>query len=91
MKSLIITKKHDSTYGIDTTILPVNLRNYVNRSYKYLHIIKQNIGYQEEEIWRQLQSQLNCLGLKIKKRMILKVTFYPFRFWKCKRGFTLRR
>jgi hypothetical protein len=26
---LIITKKHDSTYGIDTTILPVNIRNYL--------------------------------------------------------------
>jgi len=29
MKSLIIAKKNDSTYGIDTTILLVHLRNYV--------------------------------------------------------------
>ena len=40
----------------------------------------------EEEIWGQLQSQLDCLGLKIKKGMIQRCYFYPFRFWTCKSG-----
>jgi hypothetical protein len=40
----------------------------------------------DEEIWEQLQSQFNCLGLEVKKENNLEHYFYPFRFWGCKRG-----
>ena len=36
---------------------------------------KINDNCKENKKWIHLQSQLNCLGLKIKKRMILDVTF----------------
>ena len=40
----------------------------------------------EEEIWGQLQSQLNCLGFENKNGTYPRLYFYLFRSWACKIG-----
>jgi hypothetical protein len=51
------------------------------RQYHSLIIRKRIVDdCKEEEIWGQLKSQFNCLGLKIKKGMILDATFIHLDF-----------